>query len=561
MTIKKAAIAFMIFLLFVLMQSEHNGASKGMPESQPKAYSMATRVAGQEIKTFSLFVMDSSQYPIDLSATPVGKKVTELTGVKLKTEYMTGSNEKAKASFMVATGDYPDLIAPHNEYDTFRAADALVPLDDYIEKYGDNIKRIYTKQELNMLRDPKDGHIYYLTPYRKNSRLLYPNSGFYLPIAVLRDLGWPKVTSFDEYFQIIEDYVKKNPTYRNQPTIGFTALTDNWRIYTLFNAPNYLAGHPNTGGVWVDDNYQAHSFMLTDWAYKYYKKLNDFWNKGLLDKDMFTQNYDAYKAKIASGRVIGFYDERWQIQDAISSLERQKLFDRVPIAMPVVFDGVTKEAYNGIMAMGTGAGICITKNCSDPEEAFKFLDKMASEEVLKVIYWGIEGVDYTLQNGKMVLSEGQLRRINDPNYVRERGLGSFWLFPHPDGGSKFSDGNYVFPRDTDEYMNYAYKDYEKEVLKAYNLKNLADLMAPPIETPYGFVWDIQIPDSEQKIKVANQKASDIARRYIVKLITCPPQQYDAVWKEYSREMKEAKYDLGDAFLTKEIKKRVSQLYK
>ncbi|AEE95666.1 ABC transporter substrate-binding protein [Mahella australiensis] len=507
---------------------------------------------------FSLFVMDSNQEPIDLSTTAVGRKVSELTGVKLKTEYISGSDERTKASFMVATKDYPDLIAPHNEYATFRAADALVPLDDYIDKYGQNIKRIYSEQELNMLRDPVDGHIYYLTPYRKNSRLLYPSSGFYLPIAVLRGLGWPKITSFDQYFEIIKNYVRANPVYNSEPTIGFTALTDNWRIYTLFNAPNYLAGNPNTGGVWVDENYEAHSFMLSDWAYKYYKKLNEFWNEGLLDKDMFTQNYDAYKAKIASGRVIGFYDERWQIEDAIDVLEKQSVFDRVPIAMPVVFDGVDNEAYNGISVMGTGAGVCITRNCKDPETAFKFIDKMASEEVLKVVYWGFEGVDYTVQNGKFNLTEGQLRRINDPDYVHKRGLGSFWLFPHPDGGAKFSDGNYVFPQDTVEYMDYKYKDYEKEVLEAYKLTSMADLMAPPLETPYGFVWDIPIPDSEPEIKAANQKASDIARKYIARLIMSTPEQYDLLWQEYANKMKDAGYNMADEFLTEEIRRRIAE---
>lgn len=553
MRIKK----FMVVLAYIIVFLFQLGCANSLDNtdiSQAGLYD-----AGNAIdEVFSLFVMDSNQEPIDLSNTAVGMKVSKLTGVKLNTEYISGSDERTKASFMVATKDYPDLIAPHNEYATFKAAGALVPLDDYIDKYGQNIKKIYTEQELNMLRDPIDGHIYYLTPYRKNSRLLYPSSGFYLPITVLRELGWPKVTSFDQYFEIIKNYVRANPVYNGEPTIGFTALTDNWRIYTLFNAPNYLAGNPNTGGVWVDKNYEAHSFMLSDWAYKYYKKLNELWNEGLLDKDMFTQNYDAYRAKIASGRVIGFYDERWQIQDAIDMLEKQGLFDRVPIAMPVVFDGVNKEAYNGINVMGTGAGICITQNCEDPEAAFKFIDKMASEEVLKVVYWGFEDVDYTVQNGKFTLTDAQLGRINDPDYVRKRGLGSFWLFPHPDGGAKFSDGNYVFPQDTAEYMNYKYKDYEKEVLKAYNLTSMADLMAPPLETPYGFVWDIPIPDTEPEIKAANQKASDIARKYIARLIMSAPEQYDLLWQEYVYEMENANYDIADQFLTSEIKRRVAE---
>lgn len=42
------------------------------------------------------------------------------------------------------------------------------------------------------------------------------------------------------------------------------------------------------------------------YAKTYYKILNQMWNEGLLDKEMFSQNYDQYLAKISSGRVVGF---------------------------------------------------------------------------------------------------------------------------------------------------------------------------------------------------------------------------------------------------------------
>lgn len=552
----KRIVTFFILGLFLItiLLSGCKSASKQANATKNNAKSESSK----EIKTFTLYVGDSNMKPIDLSATPVGQKVTELTGVKLKTSYIVGSDEKTKANLMITGGDLPDLIDPHNEYQTFRDAGVLVPLDDYIQKYGKNIKKWYSPQDLNKMRDPKDGHIYYLTPFRKSTTLLYQNSGFYLPMAVLKEAGWPRKLTLDQYFNIIENYVKKHPTYNGQPTIGFTADTDNWRIYVLINVPSYLAGNPNTGGVWVDDNYNAHSFALTQWAHDYFKKLNEEWNKGIVDKQMFTRNYDSYKSLIASGRLIGFYDERWQIQDAINALEQQKMYDRVPFALPVTFPGVTKEAYNGINITGTGAGVCITKSCKDPVAAFKFLDAMASEEVLKLVNWGIEGKDYTVKDGKMYMTPEQLARFKDANYTQKEGIGSFWIFPHPDGGAKFSDGNYVFPQDTPEYISSAYKPYEKEVLNAYHLKNLADLMAPPLDTPYGYVWDITIPDSEQEIKIAQQKASDLTRKYVAKLIMAKPGEYESIWKEYVAEMKKAKYDIGDAYITQQIKKRVQE---
>jgi putative aldouronate transport system substrate-binding protein len=79
-----------------------------------------------------------------------------------------------------------------------------------------------------------------------------------------------------------------------------------------------------------------------------------------------------------------------------------------------------------------------------------------------------------------------------------------------------------------------------------------------LETPYGFVWDIPIPDTEPEIKAANQKASDIARKYIARLIMSAPEQYDLLWQEYVYEMENANYDIADQFLTSEIKRRVAE---
>lgn len=45
---------------------------------------------------------------------------------------------------------------------------------------------------------------------------------------------------------------------------------------------------------------------------RYYKDLNKLWKEGLIDKEVFVQNYDTYLSKIAQGRVVGFYDQWWQ---------------------------------------------------------------------------------------------------------------------------------------------------------------------------------------------------------------------------------------------------------
>lgn len=49
---------------------------------------------------------------------------------------------------------------------------------------------------------------------------------------------------------------------------------------------------------------------------EYFRWLNHMYNEGLLDKDSFVQKDDQYKAKIASGRVLGLTSVEWEYQDA-----------------------------------------------------------------------------------------------------------------------------------------------------------------------------------------------------------------------------------------------------
>ncbi|MDT8717261.1 ABC transporter substrate-binding protein [Clostridium sp. 19966] len=511
--------------------------------------------------TFTLFVDGGGYKPLQLTDTTVGKEITKLTGVTLKCDYLVGSDEKTKAGLMIASGEYPDLLNGGNALTDFISAGALVPLDDYIEKYGTNIKKYYG-DDLKKLKSP-DGHIYTLSPGRKANTPIYATSGFNLIADLLKQQGYPKVTELNDYFDRIEKYVKENPNYNGKPTIGFAAETDSTGNYILTNAPAYLAGYPNTGNNIItkgsDGQYTAKNFYLTNYAHDYFKKLNEEWSKGILDPDMFTQNQDAFKAKISSGRVVGYYDERWRLSDSITALEQQKQYDRIPVSMPVTFAGVTNNSYGGINVTSVQAGVSITKSCKDPVAAFKFLDAMCGDEIQKLVEWGQKGTDYEVDsNGKMTKNADQLKQMDDANYGQTSGIGQFWMFPHPNFGkdSKYADGNIVSPQDTDAYISTKYKPYEQDIVKAYNVKSLADLVSAPIDSPFGYGWDIQIPDSKQDVKIAQQNAGNIAIAYMPKLITGKTANFESVWSEYSQKMKDAKYDIGNDYITQQVNQRV-----
>lgn len=508
--------------------------------------------------TLTFFTNSSSVKSIDLSATPVGKKITELTGVTLKCDYLIGMDEKTKAGIMVASGEYPDLLNPDNETQAFLDSKALLPLEDMLAKYGANLTKAYGKDLKRFIRT--DGHTYQFSSNHIYQQNLYPQTGMYLAKDVLKQAGYPVVKDINVYFQMIEDYAVKNPTFNGKPVIPFTGETEEWKIYMVTNVPQYLEGNYNTGDCSIDlKTYEGHAFQLDKSAHDYFLTLNNLWNKGMVDKEMFTQKADALYAKIAEGRVLGFFDERYNILDTITAMEKAGLYDRIPFAVPAVNPGVARDPYNTIQTTASTGGICITTSCKDPVAAFKFLDAMTSEPVEKLKWWGIEGTDYTVANGIMTQNDQQKANLDDPTYLQKEGIFMFDQFPRMKFGldGKFSDGNFVCPKDTPDYIKSKYKPYEQEIADAYKVTNLADMCAPGFDSPFGFGWDIPIPDTEKEVNTAVTKAYDLVNRIVPQLIMCKAGEYEALWAKYSADMKAIPYNAAEPFKTKEAQRRVA----
>lgn len=511
--------------------------------------------------TFTMFYGFATGNEVAKKDTKTQKYIKDKTGITLDIEYLKG-DLKTRVGVLVSSGDYPDYIWGHEAQNKFIEAQACVPMNDYIEKYGDNIKKVYGEKNIQLLKQ-EDGNIYFITPYVEDSALEKASQGFWIQKAVLKDANYPKIQTLDEYFTVLDNYKKKNPKIGGKSTIGFSILTDDWRFFCLTNPPSYLMGYPNDGAVVVDPTtYEAKEYSRMDESKAYYKKLNDMYNKGMVDEESFSMNYDQYIAKLSSGRVLGFYDQEWQITAAQEALEKQKLFERTYVALPLLLDPTKDDQYQNPPIYGTRDGVSISKNCKDPVKAFKFLNWILNEEVQKMTFWGFEGVDYTVgENGIFQRTDEQVANMSDKEYRRENGIG-FLNYPWPRGinTSKYSDGNYWQPSGSPEEVNALYDESEKEVLKAYGVKTFSEMFDKPKPNPWGVAWDIVIPD-DSEIKTINTKRENYLRKSLPKLIMATPSKFESLWSKHVSDLNKMGIEKYEKFLTDEIKKRVEKVEK
>ncbi|HIS20567.1 MAG TPA: extracellular solute-binding protein, partial [Candidatus Spyradocola merdavium] len=477
MTAKKSIALLIALAMAVAMLA---GCSSGTPTdaNDPASAGDGSAAATGDERTpatFSLLQMAAATSTVDpWIDTPVGQYLQEKTNVELEIEFLVGSDVRQKASLLIAAGEYPDLLTTSDASGDLKAAGAFVPLNDYIAN-STNIKNCYTESQIKLMTQ-EDGNIYWFGNHASENAV-YPTAGYYLNMDLLAQAGYPQVTTFEQWQQLIIDYVEANPTYKGQSTIGITEPTEAWRASAVqYGGSRFLAGYPNDGLTVIDqDTLEAKVVMTQDFQKEFCRMLNKMWNLGIADPEMFMQTDEQLQSKIGSGRVAGMYDQRSMISVGLDALEANDP-SRMLVAFPVTFEGVETERYRGARTFQPGFGIGISVTCEDPDRAFQFLDDLASEECQTVLRWGIEGTDWSYgEDGSLVKTEEQWAQYNDVYYKQEQGIEQMgWFYFWPGLEAFPTSGTIASPSNTPEYAQQAYEDYELEFLSHYDAQTFCD---------------------------------------------------------------------------------------
>ncbi len=484
---------------------------------------------GQKAQTsFSYFVFDPGDNVPE--HTKIGDIIEEKTGVKIVYERLVGEKEQ-KVGVMIAGGDYPDLINTDQTV-KFEDAKALLPLEDLIEKNAPNIKRIYGPYWERL--KAADGHIYALPQVAPTGTPIKGiSAAFWIQKEVLKEAGYPKITTFDQYVDVLKAYYQKHPQIDGADTIPFEILTYDNRNFTLTTAMQFLAGGPNDSRALVDPVENKLTFYQTDEniTKRYYAKLNEMFGAGMIDKEAFVSNYEQYLAKLSSGRVLGMFDQKWQFQTALDSLKQQGKANRMFVPLQLTFDDSIQPDYLDVPSMNYNMGFSITVNCKDPEGAIKYADYMASDEGQLLRNWGVKGEDYTVSDtGRFYRNDEQRAFFADPKNGLKTSGNILWYWPGSSG--TMADGNSYQQYQQPEEIAAGYDDMDKELLKAYGVTTYEELFdGPNMKRKYFPLWSIELTE---KNKVFNQKLDDINKKYPPQMVVAKnAEEFEKYWKEYT----------------------------
>ncbi len=547
----------------------NNAADNGNAANTGNKGTNNTATATEEPKedispiTFSFFSADPSPNWAGMQD-DIGKIITEKTGVTLDAEFAVGDPQQ-KVALIAASGEYPDIISAKNDISKLVDAGAMLDLTDLIDQYAPNIKKVLGEDNMKRARYSDDDHAIYAIPTYSAVDQQYFNAGggFELQHRAVKEAGYPAIKTVQDYENVIKSYLEKHPTDENgNKNIGLTLNADDWYMYiTVTNPAFYATGSSDDGEYAIDIDTQEVTYHYRRPAEKeYFRWLNHMNDIGLLDPESFVQKYDQYKAKIATGRVIGLIDQDWAYGDGEKALKAAGKYDQGYGHYPVTLSEEYKETSFWPTGFMAGHGIGISTDAKDPVRIIKFLDYLASEEAQVMLSWGIEGKHYNVENGKRVIpADVNDRIVNDAtNFAKESGVGLYNLLSvHYGDGVKDSTDNYYttkFP----EQITAQFNEVEKETLAAYNVDTWRGLFPKEEEfkvKPWGAAWNITIP-GDSEILVLDNKLKDITWKRIPEAILSKPADFDKIWDSYMAELDKAGVEKVEDMREELVKQRV-----
>ncbi|MBR6221458.1 MAG: sugar ABC transporter substrate-binding protein [Clostridia bacterium] len=534
---------------------------------------------GEEPITLTVFRGDPGDQPYEDNK--IYKKIADEFGVTFEFEFLAGDLDEKLGLMTQDLEDLPDLFDGGNSAEKLIDSGALINLLDYVNPEDTpNLwahiepqkNRIITKDE-----DTGEDVMYIIPNYGlgegEQIALSVGGPAFFIQKQVLAWGGYPQIHTLDEYFDLIERFLEANPTNADGTEyIGFDILCEDWRRFCLINPVQHLMGRPNDGEVLIDvtkDDYPTETFINRAYAKPYYKKLNEEFQKGIIKPDTFVMSYDQYIAQLSSGIVLGMFDQAWDFGNATNALLTDGKFENTYVALGLIYDEnevkdvlpegwkIEEHYLNGSLPnLDRGFGISVSCKC--PERIVKMWERMMDYDWQLLFNWGVEGEDYSIENGRLTMTAEQYANTQDVEWQRHnKALAFFQSSPKRQGWIMEGDlaGNCWEPGNQDEIVFGLMNDYDKEFLSAYGYSKFADFVNPPIElAPYGEAWQI----NKDPINKDYQDFLNIQDTQLPGVIMASPDEFDAKWdafveainpscEVYSNYMHEEVLKLVDAY--------------
>lgn len=479
-----------------------------------------------------------SWYATPWGENAVSKKITEDTGVSVNFKVPAGS-EAEKLDSMISSDTLPELITlgwwePQvqkmmDEEMVYALSDLADQYDPYFYQVSDGrVRDWYTRRDGKLYCYPSTP----ITPedYEKNKNL-GSNQTFLVRKDIYEAIGSPDMTTPEGFSAAVEKAVKMFPEVDGEPLIPIGADEFTVNGCNTFDKylQNFLAVPYEKDGKFYD-RYTDPEYIR--WL-KVFRQLN---KEGYLSDHIFIDKRAQMEEKIAKGQYFCMLYQWSDIQT-----QQKILYAKDPGQIYMAVDGPKNSREDDPQLPNTGINgwtvTFITKNCSNPDRAIRLMSYMLSEYGQKIIYLGIEGVTYDMQNGKPVLRPDVEMLLNTDRMEYDRKYGAddaYWMLQNNVMQLQWAS-NLKPPMAQLQEWTYPYTVYTGQ----YDIIFDRDSEEENINNKITYEWGRTLP----KLLLARSDGEfdGLMRNFIEKR---NKYGYNKIVEESTRQMNEAKVKLG-----------------
>ncbi len=351
----------------------------------------------------------------DMETNLFTKEYEEKTNIHINWEMVPKQGLQEKRNLILASGDYPDILfgtqLTLEEQMLYGSQGALIPLNDLIEEYGVEIKKLFnTIPWFKSSITAPDGNIYAL-PQIDECFHCYRAQKMWINKKWLDKLGLDIPTTTEEFRTVLRAFKEQDPNGNGKADeIPLTGAIKIWHSDVpdfLMCAFIYTDGDDNTFRVSINDG-KVESIADKDAFRDGLRYINSLYEEGLIDPAAFTQNREQLTqlGENPEAQVIGAATSGWF--GYFSSFEGDRHKDYV--ALPPL-KGPKGVQLTGYFPFGSYPGeFSITKDNKYPEASIRWVDWFFSEEGSRRMGDGREGIEWEVpEEGVMGINGEQAR--------------------------------------------------------------------------------------------------------------------------------------------------------
>jgi putative aldouronate transport system substrate-binding protein len=447
---------------------------------------------------------------------------------------------REKQSLMLAANDFNEVQYMQREdmVINYIKAGALLQLDKYLPAMPNFTKRY--KDLIPYWRLSGDGKLFkWETAIPRLLESDIEVNDMMVRTDSLEAAGWKMPLSADQWVAFLKEAVKTAKDVDGKPAVGVTLpMGESWGLAglvpILYEKGDTYQAASNEGFTYNLKTKLFEDYFLAPPVKDSLKFFNQLHQAGLLDEECFTDTLDKTTEKVNKGKAVAAFYITWTINGANSELAKAGKENMQYINLPIQSNAqvaahekreIRVEASRPFDSWG------LTTKAKFPERILQLYDYLTTDEGQILIKNGVEGVHYTVQNGKRVGTDALAKALTDPTYNATQGLGGGFGMPSFNllgaNGQPLDlslDQSYIDSKGLTARAQAAYKALGWKSSKSWYLAN-------GFFAPSGLSTAVYV-DPASDLGKTQTKMVDLRLRYSPKLILANSDaEFESIWQE------------------------------